>query len=111
MHWKVLRIDADTTLQALAGLHEIPVEALAVANGASDDSEVDAGRILLVPGCDPVSCAGPDVKTHEIRSGDTLSAIARRYGVRVAELMQWNTLRKDSTLRTGMRLHVRAPGY
>jgi N-acetylmuramoyl-L-alanine amidase len=46
--------------------------------------------------------------THRIQSGDTLSRIAARYGVSVAQLKQWNGLNSD-IIRAGDTLKVRAP--
>lgn len=44
----------------------------------------------------------------KVSPGDTLFSIARRYGVRVADLQQWNNL-ADASIRAGMRLRVRPP--
>ena len=38
-----------------------------------------------------------------MKSGDTLSSIARRYGTTAAQLKKWNSLRSN-TLRVGQRL-------
>ncbi|MBI2185676.1 MAG: LysM peptidoglycan-binding domain-containing protein [Acidobacteria bacterium] len=43
--------------------------------------------------------------THVVRSGDTLSAIARRYGVSVAAVKEWNDLQGNG-IRAGQRLTV-----
>lgn len=43
-------------------------------------------------------------KYHTVRSGDTLSGIARRYGTSVTQLCQLNGLRRDSIIRVGQRL-------
>jgi murein DD-endopeptidase MepM/ murein hydrolase activator NlpD len=43
---------------------------------------------------------------HRVRSGDTLSGIARRYGVRVATLTRLNNISTNSVLRVGQRLRV-----
>ena len=43
---------------------------------------------------------------HTIKSGDTLSAIAERYSVRVSDLMNWNGLSKTSILSLGKRLKI-----
>jgi len=43
--------------------------------------------------------------THVVRSGETLSAIARRYGVSVAAVKEWNGL-QGSGIRAGQRLSV-----
>ena len=42
---------------------------------------------------------------HKIRSGETLSTIARRYRVTVSELKRWNNLR-SSTIVAGKRLKI-----
>lgn len=44
---------------------------------------------------------------HKIRSGETLSAIARRYGVRVSTLTRLNGISSNSILKVGRRLRVK----
>ena len=41
-----------------------------------------------------------------MRAGDTLSALARRHNVSVANLRSWNNLRPNATLRIGQVLLV-----
>ena len=48
------------------------------------------------------------VRTYRVRSGDTLYAIARRFGTTVNQLKTWNRLR-TSTLRVGTRLLIQSP--
>jgi LysM repeat protein len=45
--------------------------------------------------------------THRVRSGDTLSSIARRYGVTISQLTAWNGISAKSTLKVGQRLTIR----
>lgn len=45
------------------------------------------------------------VKYHKVKRGETLSIIARRYGVSVSTLKKWNGLR-SSRLKTGQRLRI-----
>jgi D-alanyl-D-alanine endopeptidase (penicillin-binding protein 7) len=47
----------------------------------------------------------PSRVTHVVRRGETLSAIARRYGVSVAAVKEWNGLQGNS-IRSGQRLAV-----
>ena len=49
-----------------------------------------------------------DAGSYRIRSGDTLSVIASRFGVTVAELKAWNGLR-NSRIRAGRYLNVKPP--
>lgn len=46
--------------------------------------------------------------THKVRRGDTLSGIARRYGVTLAQLKRWNGL-KSNTAAVGRVLKVSDP--
>jgi membrane-bound lytic murein transglycosylase D len=48
------------------------------------------------------------VRTYRVRSGDTLYAIARRFGTTVNQLKTWNKLR-TSNLRVGTRLLIQSP--
>jgi membrane-bound lytic murein transglycosylase D len=45
-------------------------------------------------------------KRHTVRSGETLSAIASKYGVRVSDIQKWNGLR-GTTIQIGQRLIVK----
>jgi len=45
-------------------------------------------------------------RTHRIRSGDTLGAIARKYGVSISALCKANGIRRTTTLRIGRTLIV-----
>jgi membrane-bound lytic murein transglycosylase D len=53
------------------------------------------------------SSAGDTRVTHRVRSGETLSAIARRYGVTVAQIASWNGISANRVLRVGQRLTIR----
>jgi len=52
----------------------------------------------------------PALRTHRVASGQTLSGIARRYDVSVAELRAANGLKKDAVLKPGMKLKIPAKG-
>jgi membrane-bound lytic murein transglycosylase D len=74
-------------------------------------------RILLPAGCgatfeknyDPEKYK-PKVAYHTVQRGETLIGIARRYGVSVRQLMQWNGLRNANRIYVGQRLAVSSPG-
>lgn len=48
-------------------------------------------------------------QTYTVQSGDTYSAIAQRYDIIVANLLQANGLSADAILRVGQRLVIPAP--
>lgn len=45
-------------------------------------------------------------RTHRVRRGETLSRIARRYGVSVRALQRANGIKRARALRSGQRLHI-----
>ena len=49
--------------------------------------------------------AAPQKVTHRVRRGESLSAIARRYGATVASVREWNGLR-GSAIQAGQRLTI-----
>jgi membrane-bound lytic murein transglycosylase D len=55
-----------------------------------------------------ISQALPNAKTHTVRSGESISMIARKYGVTVADIKKWNKL-KSSKLMRGQKLKVSSP--
>jgi LysM repeat protein len=48
--------------------------------------------------------------TYTVRQGDTVSAIARRYGLKTASLLSWNGLGWNSVIQPGRVLRLTAPG-
>jgi membrane-bound lytic murein transglycosylase D len=70
---------------------------------------------MLVPlkgryrGAKSVTADGMREITHVVKSGEKLGSIANKYRVSLAELKEWNDLRK-STLHIGQRLTLYVPG-
>ncbi len=51
--------------------------------------------------------AAPTKVYHKVRSGDNLSSIAKKYGVRVSHLQQWNGMGRKTMIRAGQKLVVK----
>jgi len=125
------RVRRGETLSAIARRYEVPVAALREANGIRG-STIHPGDSLLIPpigaAATLASLASPreDItaqlpesqrpaastksKVHVVKSGDTLSGISRRYGVRVADLASVNGLDSSSTINVGARLDIPGGG-
>ncbi len=67
-------------------------------------ASLDAGAVA--PATTSVATSASTVGVHVVESGDNLWTLARRYGVTVNELRQWNGLSKQSLLRIGQRLRL-----
>jgi membrane-bound lytic murein transglycosylase D len=48
----------------------------------------------------------PQHKTYMVQYGDTVSAIARQFGVAMADLLSWNNLNISHTLKPGMMMKI-----
>ena len=107
--WHARRIDVATTPDELAADLGVAANVLARANRLDVGEHIASGRFLLVPGAEPALPVAEDRPLHAIQPGDTLSAIAHRYQVRLAELLRWNGLTAHSILRPGRTLRIRAP--
>jgi membrane-bound lytic murein transglycosylase D len=91
------------TLGAIADAHGISLANLRELNGMSRRStRIYPGQTLVVAEGAPVVVASaepvPSVSgatSYRIRRGDTLSTIARKFGVSVDELRQWNGIDSD----------------
>ncbi len=51
--------------------------------------------------------AAAAMKYHKVRSGDTLSGIAKKYGTTVKKLCQLNKIKESSVIRIGQKIRVR----
>ncbi len=49
---------------------------------------------------------GTGSEVHVVRPRDTVTSIARRYGVTVGDVLRWNSLEKQDRIRPGDRLRV-----
>jgi LysM repeat protein len=84
-----------------------------------DAANLKAGQVLVVkkPKGDlgsssnqpPAAPTGSNGGTHIVAKGETLSAIARKYGVSIAQLQEWNGL-KGSNIQLGQELIVSGGG-
>ena len=104
------KVSPGDTLSGIAAKQGVSTVALARANGISHKAMVKVGQILKVPprGTGKSSASGVPVKliTYTVKKGDTLSGIARRHGVSVAELTVANQMSRKSTLRPGQVLNI-----
>jgi len=90
------------------------VQALAVANGIVNSHRVYTGQRLVIPGHgtvpSPPAQPVPSGRTYVVRRGDTLSAIALRYGVSTWALARANSIRNPSFIYVGQVLRIPSGG-
>ena len=87
-------VQAGDTLYSLAGRNHATVEAVARLNGLKPPYALAPGRTLKLPA----------PKTYVAKKGDTVGAVADRYGVKESLLRKANPDLAGDTLRRGTRL-------
>ncbi len=116
--WRAYRMRPGETLPQLAARFGMPVESLRAVNGIGPRSRVPAGHLLLVPAAQPTEADG-DALTHavfttvpegrtfyyHVKRGDTMAAVADRYGVSARDIKSWNGLSRDA-LQSGQTLRI-----
>ena len=94
-------IRSGDTLGGIAKRHGVSSGALAKANGISDPDRIYAGQVLTIPGAAPTPSPAARTVRHVVAAGETLGAIAKRYGVSVATLAKTNGIRDPNRVAAG----------
>jgi len=97
-------VRAGETLSVIARLYGVSPAAIADANGLLNPNLIFVGQRLTIP---PVGPA--DEITHVVRPGETLSSIARRYGVDPAQLAATNGISDPGRIFVGQVLRIPGP--
>ncbi|MBK1719395.1 LysM peptidoglycan-binding domain-containing protein [Thiocystis violacea] len=88
------------TLASIALRHGLDQKTLAEWNGLAARETLLPGQTLNIP-----TRKAPDVVTHRVRQGDSITALARRYGVSIADIRRWNHL-ADNRLKPGDTVRI-----
>lgn len=112
-------VKSGETLTSIAQRYALQLNYLAELNGLERNSRVRAGQVLKLAGDVPNKVATPVAKStssapttnsntggYVVKSGETLTSIAKREGLTIAELAAANGLTTKSTVRSGQRLVI-----
>lgn len=117
----VHKVKSGETVATVAKKYGVTSEVIRSANRLSTRTRVKSGATLYIPvsrtlpasvfrAPEPIVTAATTTRTHIVRKGETLSGIAKRYGVSVASLRSTNRLSSKATVRSGQKLLVRRSG-
>ena len=125
--WRETKLQQAQSVDTLGMAYDLDARALAAINDVDAGASLPAGTRVLLPahgtGGAVTEAAAPTPSavvstsiasdkqsaTCMVRPGDTLVEIARRYSVRIEDLLQWNRLPRNTTLRLGQRLLLSRP--
>jgi LysM repeat protein len=113
-------VKAGDTLSQIARTHGTTVSALSQLNSLTDTNRLSVGQVLKVSGVQqsqpvtqtpaaPVQDNDKTVSTsYTVKSGDTLSSIARQFKTTVAQLREWNAIENADHLSVGQKLTIKS---
>lgn len=110
------RIRSGDTPYKVARQYGIKVQDLLAVNRIDNPRSLKVGDELILPtdGASVPPAAGPVVgtaqatTTYQVRKGDSLWSIARRFQVKVQDLTAWNGLTRKSVLQPGTTIQLAA---
>ncbi|ROS30891.1 LysM peptidoglycan-binding domain-containing protein [Cellulomonas sp. PhB150] len=97
------------TVSHIAARTGTTVTSIARANSLADASRIHAGQVLTIPSGSTRTATASSTKpkvTHTVRAGETVSAIAHRYGTTVAKVVAKNHLDSRALIRIGQVLTI-----
>ncbi len=103
------------TAGGIARIYRVSLTALYEANPRIRARSLRIGQRLVIPVGGAMSTvvarsvSEPETRSvtfHRVRRGETVSGIARRYGVSQAQLQRWNNLGVSGRINAGQRLRV-----
>ncbi|KAK3284401.1 hypothetical protein CYMTET_7949 [Cymbomonas tetramitiformis] len=103
-------VQGGESLFTISKMYGTTVQKILASNDLGQDKRIKIGQTLIIPeGAAKAAPAEAVVNTKltcEVKSGDTLSGIARRYGLSVEDLVKENQLSPDDALFVGDKLRV-----
>jgi membrane-bound lytic murein transglycosylase D len=100
------RVRRGDTLSAIGRRFGVSERALMAENGLANRNRIHVGQVLKLPGTGTVTARATAGGTYTIRAGDTLDAVARRFGVTRQSLVSANDLSNAHHLKIGQRLVI-----
>jgi LysM repeat protein len=106
-------VQSGDTLSGIASRYGVTIDTLKAANALAS-SDIYAGQVLTIPStttnatAQPTSAPAGQTTTYVVQSGDSLSALAQRFGVTREALAAANKISPSSLLYVGQTLIVPA---
>lgn len=104
------------TVSSIAKVYGTTSSAILNANGLKSNSILSVGQELIIPlpiastsTPTPTLTPSPTPFVYTIKSGDTLSVIAKRYNTTVEALMQVNGITDATRIRVGTQINIVQP--
>ena len=91
-------------MSGIAQKYNTTVAALVSANGIKDANLIYVGQKIKIPG--KASAPAPSGVVYTVKSGDTLSGIAKKYNTTVAKLVSANNIKNANLIYAGQKIKI-----
>ncbi len=91
---------------SLSRKHGVTTRQLAALNSMAPKDTLRVGQTIYIPSNNPSRSTKVKRVHYKVRSGDSLSRIASKFGVTANDIVKWNNLDKKSYLQPGQALKV-----
>ena len=106
-------IEKGDTLYSISKKYNTPVDSILKKNNLSDPSKIKIGQKLIIPVASSAKNdkktnvkTGSEELTHVIQKGDTLYALAKKFGVKFSDILKLNGLSEKTPLKIGQILKI-----
>lgn len=96
------------TLYSISRSYNASISSVLQYNPEAESGTIEIGQVLKVPYVLPSVSLASQPATHQVVSGETLFSIARKYGVTIGQLREWNKLERDA-INVGQSIIVKQP--
>ena len=100
-------VKSGDTLSGIASRYGTDYQTLANMNGIANPNVIYAGTTLIVPSNGGGGSSAPAAEYYTIKSGDTLSGIASKYGTTWQNLQQMNGIANPDVIYAGTTIRVK----
>ncbi|ATA22891.1 murein transglycosylase D [Brenneria goodwinii] len=99
------KVRSGDTLSTIAARLNVSTKDLQSWNNLRNTHALKVGQTLQVAQVSNVDSGDKAGSiTYQVRKGDSLSSIAKRHGVNIADVMRWNSVIKNANIQPGDRL-------
>ncbi|MEF2146504.1 MAG: LysM peptidoglycan-binding domain-containing protein [Desulfovibrionaceae bacterium] len=111
-------VQSGDTLWSISRRYNVSVGTLRDSNGLNSKSKIKIGQRIYIPDASGseqraakavAANVHSEVVSYKVRRGDTLYAIAKKFGVSVGDLRSWNNLNTKSTIYARQVLKIYVP--
>ena len=103
-------VELGQTYFSIAKMYEVTVKDIFAWNNLAPEAKLQAGQKLLIKPVGMTVSTQPAAKeeflTHTVDIGENMFRIAQKYGVKMAQIKEWNNLTEDA-VKVGQQLKIK----